>query len=248
MAIIDVNNDDVIEFTAKLERLNKSAFPSAVRNTLNRTAFEMKKEIPRVAADTFITRQRAFFRRFSVVDKADGFKVNSMKAITGIDATKNKELADNLASQEVGGMVRGRKLIAHDDARVSKSQNKRVSAKNRMNKVRIHDATPAYRAHRGSRRSKFIAAVMSTAKSGKQHMYLKTGTRGMVYEVTAVSRNIRSRKVNFKIKKLYSVRSNKSHSVKATGFMRKSANLASKDIRKFFRENAEFQFNKQLKK
>ena len=43
MAIFDVNNKEVIKFTAKLERLHRSSFPSAVRNTLNEAAFNMKK-------------------------------------------------------------------------------------------------------------------------------------------------------------------------------------------------------------
>lgn len=247
MPVFDVNNDEVINLTAKLERLHRSAFPSAVRNTLNRAAFETKKNVPKVAATKFTTRQKTFFKRFSTVDKASGFNVNNMVATVGIDSRQNRELAENLASQEFGEMVKGKKLIPHDDARVSKSQSKRVSSRNYLNKVKVHDATRAFKGHRGTRNSKFVAAVMSTAKSGKRHMYLKSGNKGMVYEVTSVSRNIKSKKLNFKIKKLYSVRSNKTHSVKATGFMLKSAKLASKDMNKYFKENAEFQFKKHLK-
>jgi hypothetical protein len=89
---------------------------------------------------------------------------------------------------------------------------------------------------------------MSTAKRGKKHMMLRSGKRGMVYEVTSVSQNRKSRKLNFKIKKLYTVRDTKTHSVKATGFMKKSANLATKKMDRNFKKNAEFQFNKVLKR
>ncbi|AGH07778.1 hypothetical protein CEPG_00030 [Cellulophaga phage phiSM] len=61
MATFNINNKEVISLTAKLERLNKSALPSAVRNTLNRAAFETKKNIPLVAASVFTTRQKSFF-------------------------------------------------------------------------------------------------------------------------------------------------------------------------------------------
>lgn len=248
MPVFNVNNDEVIGLTAKLERLNKSAYPSAVRNTLNRAAFETKKQIPKTAAKKFVTRQKTFFKRFSTVRKADGWDVNKMVSTVGINPTKNRQLAENLESQEFGGVVNAKKLIPHDDARVSKSQSKRVSARNRLNKVNIHDGTRAFKGHRGTRKSKFVAAVMSTAKSGKKHMMLKTGTTGMVYEVTSVSQNIKSKKVNFKIKKLYSVRSKKSHNVKSSGFMIESASKVAKNMDKFFVENAEFQFKKELNK
>lgn len=247
MPTFDVNNDAVIGFTAKLEKLNKSAFPNAVRNTLNKAAFETKKQIPKTAEKKFITRQASFFKRFSTVEKANGFNVDKMVSTVGIDASKNRELAENLESQEFGGMVNGKKLIPHDQARVSGSQNKRVSVQNRLNKVDIYDGTKAFKAHKGTRKSKFVAAVMGTAKSGKKHMMIKTGNTGMVYEVTNVHQNIKSRKVNFKIKKLYSVRSTKSHQVKAHGFMSGSARIVSKKLDSYFVENAEYQFKKYLK-
>lgn len=248
MPIFDVNNDEAIKLSARLERLHKSAFPSAVRNTLNRAAFETKKNIPKVAASKFVTRQKTFFKRFSTVDKSKGFDVDKMVSTVGIDSRLNKELAENLESQEFGGIVRGKKLIPHDESRIGKRQDKRVSSRNYLNKVKIHNATRSFKRAKGTRGSKFVAAVMSTAKRGKKHMRLDSGTRGIVYEVTSVKSNIRSKKPSFKIKKLYSVRSNKSHSVKSTGFMLKSATLASRNMNQYFKENAEFQFEKQLKR
>lgn len=247
MAIIDLNNENIVAFTAKLERLNRSAFPSAVRNTLNQAAFETKKELPGVAATKFITREKSFFRRFSLVEKAKGWDVNSMKAIAGINAAIDKELAINLEAQEFGGLVRGKKLIPHDEARTSKSQLKKVSRKNYLNRVHIHDATKAFKAHRGTRGSKFIAAVMSTVKRGKKHMLLKTGQKGMVYEVTGVSQNIKNKTFKFKIKKLYSVRNNKTHRVQGQRFVTKSSSIAAQQMPRFYKKQAEFQFKKALK-
>lgn len=245
--VFDVNNDAAIELTAKLERLSRSAFPSAVRNTLNNAAFETKKNVPKVAANKFVTRQKSFFRKMSLVDKAKGFEVESMVATTGINKSINPALAKNLESQEVGGTIRGRKLIPHDHSRTSKNNARKVSSRNHINKIKAHNASKAFRAHRGTRGSKFVAAVMSTAKAGKRHMMLKSGSTGMVYEVNAISQNRRTRKVNFKIKKLYNVRNTKTHRVSAKGFMKKSAETASKNMNKNFKNNAEFQFKKILK-
>jgi hypothetical protein len=248
MAILNVNNDEIIKLTAKLEKLHRSAFPSAVRNTLNNAAFETKKNIPVVARSKFTTRQKTFFKRFSTVSKASGFDLSKMISIAGIDASKDPEMASNLESQEYGGMVRAKKLIPHDDSRISKSQSKRVSAKNRLNKVRAHNGTKAFKSHKGTRKSRFVAAVMSTAKSGKSHMLLKTGAKGTIYEVKGIKSSKKTRKVSFKIKKLYSVRDTNRHNVKSRGFVRQSANLASKKLEDFYVSNAEYQFKKALKK
>lgn len=247
--VFNVNSDEVIGLVAKLERLNKSAFPSAVRNTLNNAAFETKKNIPKVAATKFITRQKSFFKKFSIVDKADGFSVNSMAATVGINKSLDPELAKNLEAQELGGTVKARKLVPHDHSRTSEDKAKRVSSKNYINKVEAHNANKAFRAHRGTRRSKFIAAIMSTAKAGKRHMLLSSGRRGMVYEVNSISSNRKTkktRKTKFKLKKLYAVRNTKTHRAVASGFMEKSSQIASKNMNENFKNNAEFQFKKAL--
>lgn len=247
MANLDVNNDELIKYTAKLEKLHRSAFPSAVRNTLNDAAFKHKQLIPKIAKQKFITRNPSFFKAFTTVNKAQGFNINTMVATSGINSSKGSRVADGVEKQEKGGTIRGRKLIAHNDARTSRSKAKRVSKRNLLNKVNFHDATPAFRAHRGTRKSKFVAAIMSTAKSGKTHMMLKTGSKGIVYQVTGISQNRNSKKVKFKIKKLYSVRNTKNTTVKGVNFMQISANLAQKKIPEFYKNNAEFQFKKFLK-
>ena len=42
--ILNVNTDAVVALTNKLEKLHRSAFPVAVRSTLNSAAFDMKKD------------------------------------------------------------------------------------------------------------------------------------------------------------------------------------------------------------
>ena len=247
MPILDINTSATVELTMKLKRLHRSAFPSAVRNTLNRVAFETKKEIPNQASKAFTTRQKTLFKRMSAVDKARGFKVDSMFSRVGIDGSKDPKLAKNLAAQETGGNVKSRKITPHDDARTSKSFSRPVSRKNYVPKVRAHNGTKAFRSHKGSRKTKFIAAVMSTAMSGKKHMMLMTGTKGLIYEVTSVRQNIKNKKVRFKIKKLYNVRKKDTHKVKPNRFIEKSVSLCIKQVPKYYKENAEFQFKKYIK-
>ena len=82
---LDVNTDAAIQLTAKLEKLHRSAFPSAVRNTLNETAFNAKKLIPKNTDNNFTIRQKNLFSRFSKVEKATGFDVKSMSSKVGIE-------------------------------------------------------------------------------------------------------------------------------------------------------------------
>src|SRR5690606_35099496 len=128
MASLNVNSDAVIALTAKLEKMHKSAFPSAVRNTLNNAAFETRNLLPTTGAKQFkYQRNKSFLKTFSTVDKAKGWDVNRMASTVGINASRDSVLADNLESQEFGGVVSGKKIIAHDDARIGRSKAKRVA-------------------------------------------------------------------------------------------------------------------------
>ena len=49
MAFINVNSDAVVKYSDKLERTTRSAFPVAVRQTLNDAAFADKKRLPAIA-------------------------------------------------------------------------------------------------------------------------------------------------------------------------------------------------------
>jgi len=251
MAFLDVNNDANIKLTAKLEKLHRSAFPSAVRNTINQVAFDAKSKVPKVSAQKFVTRNKTFFKAFTTVKKAQGFNVQKMKSVMGVNSRKKtamgggSRVAEGLEKQETGGTIKGRKLVAHPHARTSKSNSKRISARNRFNRVNYHDGTGAFRAHIGSRNSKFVAAVMGMAKSGKSHLLLRTGSRGMIYQVTGVNRTKRG-KVKFRVKKLYSYRNTRSSRVRKTGFMKASSELAYRNIDDIYTEKAHFQFQKYL--
>jgi hypothetical protein len=131
---IDVNTDASIQLTAKLEKLHRSAFPSAVRNTLNDVAFETKKLIPQKAEGNFTIRQKNLFKRMSIVEKAKGWNLNSMVSKVGIDGSKGG-LSDGLEKQETGGNLKGRKLTPHNMGRISGNYAKKLKVKNQFSKI-----------------------------------------------------------------------------------------------------------------
>lgn len=247
MPTFDVNTKEVIKYTAKLERLHKSAFPSAVRNTLNEAAFQDKVLIPKTANKKFITRSKSLFKAFTVTNKASGFNVNTMQSEVGLNPSKGSRVAHGLGKQETGGSLNGRKLIAHRDARIGRNKNKKVAARNRFSKGNIHNATNSYRNGRGGKKSRFVSAVMSTAKSGSTRMLLTSGNKGMVYDIGHISSSRKTKRIKFKLKKLYSYRSNPNTKVKPVGYMKESANVIQKRIPNIYKEKFEFQIKKHMK-
>lgn len=245
MRVFDVNTDGAIQLTAKLEKLHRSAFPVAVRGTLNDVAFETKKVVPRVAGSKFNTRQKTFFKSFSTVEKASGFDLRKMRSTAGINASKGSQVADGLEKQEFGGAIKGRKLIPMDTARTSGNHNKKVKRKNQFKNlgktVRIKG-----RGNKGTRKSRLVARVMVAKRLGASHMLTNRGGKGTLYEISGVSQNIKTRKLKFKLTPLYRYRNSKVSRVTKTPFMQPSAKLASKKMLKFYEKNAEKQFHRLL--
>lgn len=253
MANFSIDVNESIKLTAKLESLHRSAFPSAVRNTLNNAAFDVKREVGGVARGMFTTRNKSFIKSMTGFNKATGFNVNSMKSVVGITGnnkinSKRPNLAKNLAAHENGGTVKDKKLIGHEDSRIGKSRSKNVRRSNYRNKINYHNANNAFKGHKGSRNSKFVAAVYSTIKSGKDSMMLSSNGKGTVWKINKFSSNRSSKSLNFKMTKLYRFRETPKYTAKRKGFMRKTSNIAASKIPKFYAKNAEFQFNKHLKK
>tara|TARA_R110000822_G_scaffold123489_3_gene257902 strand:+ start:12703 stop:13365 length:663 start_codon:yes stop_codon:yes gene_type:complete len=220
MPSFNVNMDKVIGFTAKLERLNRSAFPVAVRQTLNDAAFETKKLVPKMASQQFTTRQKNFFNAFSVVNKANGWDVNRMMAVTGINADKGSEVADGLEQQEIGGSIEGRKLIPHNMGRISGSHSKKLSTRHRFRNINI--ATPKNR------------------KAGAKYIMIKKGGGGTVFEM----KRLKSRT---KLTPIYVYRRSKKSNVKRSPFMAPAASMAALKMPDFYINNAEYQFKRALK-
>jgi hypothetical protein len=80
----NVNTQATIVLTNKLERLNKYAFPNAVRSTLNDGAFHMKKdEILKSAKKNMKVKNKNFFKANTGVVRAKGKSVSQMEAKAG---------------------------------------------------------------------------------------------------------------------------------------------------------------------
>lgn len=247
----NVNTDAVIALTAKLERLNKSAFPSAVRSTLNDGAFEMKKKnILDSAKKNMEVRNPSFFRKFTGVKRASGFKVNSMYSEVGFKNTdpnpiKGKKAIEGMEHNEVGGSDNtGAMYMAK--SRTSNNRDRLVRKKARFEKSRIAKGTSS------KMRSKKLANIQNMVASlqEKAPTFIETSKGKFLVQVTNISsRTVGKRKGKLDIKLEFLMRGRKKNvaHAKATHFNKEAAVVTSKQMDKFYVKNATFQFNKVLK-
>lgn len=111
--VLNVNTDALVQYTAKLERINKSALPVAVRQTLTKAAYDVKTDTMPSESDVFIHRKPTFFKANSKVVAAKGFDVEHMEATVGFipkEDTLDSSVND-LEQQEHGGVIKGRSFI-----------------------------------------------------------------------------------------------------------------------------------------
>jgi hypothetical protein len=242
MAVLNVNTDAVVAFSNKLEKLSRSAFPVAVRQTLNSAAFDVKKTTMPNAAKVFENRSPNFFKANSTVKMAQGFNLRSMKSEVGFTGARLKGGSNfavkDLGQQENGGAIKGKSFIPTNEARKGNSSTP-VRPMNRLSKVKgIIDA----RKGSGTQGSRFNKAAAKAGRGGYVLANYKSKT--ILWRVNSVNRT-KDRK--WKLTAIYSYKENRSVKVKATGFMFKATKKTANDMEKTYIENAKRQFEKVLK-
>lgn len=241
MLHLNVNTDAVVALTNKLDKLHKSAFPVAVRTTLNSAAFDMKKDkLLKSAKDVFEQRSPNFFKAFSRVEQAKGFDVGSMKSTVGFteQGTKNNYAVKELEQQESGGSIPKRTFIPLPGAR--RGNNGLVNPRSRLSKIRMLVNMKNARGKNAGER--FIKSVIFAGRGGFVVGDYKG--RQILWRVNSINRNAEG---GFKLTALYSVRTNRSVRVKATHFTERAALRSAMDMEKYYAEAAKKQFTKYLK-
>lgn len=215
---LNINTNGTVIFTNKLEKLKKSALPNAIRNTLNKAAFDVKQRtMPKTANETFVNRQPNFFKANSRVEMAKGFDINSMQSTVGFIETnlkgQNNFAVSDLEQQEQGGMIKKRAFIPIKTAR-SGGDSKPVRPINRLsviNKIVNSNLTPGK-----SKKQQFLNAVR---KAGVGGYVIGNKQNKVLWRVESIGKRIRMRP-------LYSFKENRNVAIKGTSFM-KTASLES---------------------
>jgi|SRR5882762_383297 len=213
----NINTDAAVKFTNTLEKMHRSALPSAIRATLNSAAFDVKQNtMPQQARQDFTNRAPNFFRANSKVSKADGWDVNNMQSVVGFTPGSGRAVdkaVGELEQQEYGGSIGGRGFIAMDAARGGAGA-KPVRPGNRLSRIQNLIDSKKFP---GTAKAQFIAAAK---KAGKGGFVLGNTARGTVWRIDSIGRS------GIKKTAMYSFRKGRTVRVGATHFMQ-TASLES---------------------
>ena len=236
----NVDTDEVIKFTNDLEKLNRSAFPNAVRGTLNGLAFDVKtKTMPEETKKDFINRQKNFFKANSGVDVAKGFNLRTMVSVVGFKSKRpNNQAVENLEQQEKGGEIKGRSFLALHQARTSKSINKLVAKRNRISGIKNIVNTSSIEGK--TEGQKFIKSIHLAGSGG--FVLSHFNRKGILWRVDSLDRK---KDGKFKLTAIQSYEKGRSVRIKkATHFMENSSVKSSKKSEEIYIKEANRQFNK----
>jgi len=233
MQAFNVNTDEVVKLSNKLEKLHKSALPIAVRGTLNDVAFEAKQKfVEKEFNKQFIIRKRNFIKAHTIVNKSiNTFNVNQMQSEMGVIKGKS-QAGDELDVQEFGGVIKKREFIPMNPSRASKSPSKLISKRFYLQNIKAKKDKPIFK------NQDFIRAAFKVGKNGF-----------LLFENILIQiRNITKKNGLFiKMEPLYSYEKGRSITLKKSPFIEPSGLKASKNMNNIFYENAQKQFDKYLR-
>lgn len=241
-----IDNKDVRAYTKTLEKMHRSALPGAIRETLSKTALDVKQRTMPVSADKhFENRKENFFKANSKVNFAKGWDVDQMKSTVGFSpssAKYNNLAVSELQQQEYGGVINKRSYVPTDEARQGKTDSGEVAARYRLRS--INEIVFANKQKARSRKQKFLFAAVNAGIGG----FVVAGlNKEMLYRIEAIKRD--GRKTVVKAKSLYSYRKGRSVRIKhATGFMREASLRSAGNMEKFYIQEANKQFQRLMSK
>jgi hypothetical protein len=249
MPVLHIDTTTSMIYAKKLEQLRRSALPSAIRNTLNAAALDVKTNTMISESDTaFKKRKPTFFRATSRTEFATGFEITAMRSVVGFVAPDNiKESGHatrDLEQQEHGGDIDKRAFIATDKGRTGKGNVKAALTMHAI-KGKIVNASENAAGHND--KQKF---VLSAIHAGKGGFVIGTGKNGQgnkaLLKIMSIKRKGADTVVNSQ--EVYSVKAHRHAHVGATHFMEKASDESAKKMNDIFIKQAQFQINKVMKK
>lgn len=250
---LNIGADAVLKHTVRLERIHRSALPVAVRQSLNRAAFDVKTNTMPKEAKRFIQRSPTFFRATSKVAPAQGFDIRTMVATVGFmpqsGIKESGSATENLEQQENAGQIEHRAFIPLAAARAGGSWRRRVVAKRTLAYINSRQSVGAQRSivdalHSTSKNKKvrFIRAALAAGKGG---FVLGTEKRNGARKLLAINSIKRvGRNLEINSTAIYNVKAKRKVNVKSTKFMRKASLYSAKSIEKYYGEEAKKQIAK----
>jgi hypothetical protein len=187
--MFEITDKETKQFESDLKQFAAKALPFATKSTLNKTAFESRRNWQRNIKDDMVNRNR-FTQQSIRVEQARGLNMSTQAATVG-------SLAPYMATQEFGGTSkggRGDKAIATSysagQGEGTRPRTRLPRKPNKMANIRLQRARGAK-----GRKARNVVAVKQAAESGNRYAYLDLGRRKGIFRVMGSKKNLRVRMV-----------------------------------------------------
>lgn len=260
--ILDVNTNALNGFSNILKGLHKSAFPSAVRDTLSLAARDVKTKTMPETSDDFIHRTPTFFKANSKFIPATGFNISTMKSEVGFysNQLRNKETnfsVKDLEQQEAGGVIGGKSFKPTIFARKGNSNtgmirpNARISIikKKYINANNITHVTKKQRFFVAAKQAGYGGFVLSENILWRIDQDPKILDKKKSTQITYGGSKVSYSHFTGIIKRtpLYSYKHRGTTTVRHTHFMQRASEKSVKKMEDFYVEQAHRQIKKYMK-
>jgi hypothetical protein len=180
--MVTVDTSELRRFAKDLDKFAHKAIPHAVRNSLNRSAFEGQREWRAEVKRTFTVR-RPFTEKSIQVTKARGTDLRTMVAVLG-------STAEYMGAREEGetkrkGGKHGVPIPTVSGARGG-SIKRQIQRPHRMGAIRLTD-----RARTGARKQRNAVAIRRALKAGNRFVLLETTRGAGIFRITGAKRRLR---------------------------------------------------------
>lgn len=242
---LNINTDEVVKFTARLERMSENDLPRVIQKTLNSVAMDVKRNtMPASAHRNFTVRSRNFFKANSRVEFAKrNKKIERISSVVGFTPRSGKSIdqaINDLQQQEYGGTINDKSFIPTKKARTSNNskrnvrRNLRLANKNKLKILRAERESGKSEAH------KFTKAVIKAGRGG-----FVMNNSGAVFKIKSLKRN-RGQGWKWKLEFIYHYKNNRAVRVNKTRFMRTATEKSASNLQPEFIKQAKKQIDFKL--
>ncbi len=152
-----------------LDKFNRTGIKYATRNTLNKLAFDVRKQAQGFIQDNFINRNKWTVNSVQV-NMAKGFNIDNMQSEVG-------STQGYMEMQEVGGRAKpktGKHLpIPTQAARIANQKNRLVSRVNKLSNIILRDKRKL--SFIANKRQRAIGIIENAKRNNYKHFYLDLG-------------------------------------------------------------------------
>lgn len=206
IGIININSDEFVKLSDKLEKIGMADLPIAVRSTLNNMAFRMKgsggqRGMIDISGEKEFDyrRNRTLLKAMTGVNKADGLDIRKMQSQAGIIKRSGMDqVAEGLEDQEKGGKTE-QKATPLTRTRTGNNLGRKVRRKSYLKNIDALDL-------RSKRGNKYIAAAIRAKKQNRTILIKGRGGTTLIGRVKSIRRQKGT--VKFKTDWLYRINDN----------------------------------------